>query len=208
MAIRAQHALWLETRCSALGRSTRGFCRKERDDFMAKLRKMLGRADDPQILTLMHLLETQSRRTLAGWAADCAKRRYLPIFERAFPDEYWPKELLEAVRSCLAGELAVSEVKRLVKNGRTLAREAADEPAAAAAAQAIVTACGVLQTPTNALGFVFYGAAAAAYDELGLRAAQAEYDVRAALEFDALTEHLRQVMVADEPEPIQVNWYC
>ena len=93
-------------------------------------------------------------------------------------------------------------------SGRTLARGAADEPAAAAAAQAIVTACGVLQTPTNALGFVFYGAAAAAYDELGLRAAQAEYDARAAQEFNTLTEYLRQVMVADEPEPIQVNWYC
>ncbi len=37
---------------------------------MAKLRKMLGRADDPQIIQLMRLIETQSKTTLAAWAAN------------------------------------------------------------------------------------------------------------------------------------------
>lgn len=33
---------------------------------MAKHRKMLGKADDPQIIALMGMIETQSRDTLAA----------------------------------------------------------------------------------------------------------------------------------------------
>lgn len=64
---------------------------------MAKLRKMLGRADDPQIVTLMHLIETQSKPTLAAWAAACVQERYLPVYERAYPDDRRLRELIEAI---------------------------------------------------------------------------------------------------------------
>ena len=64
------------------------------------------------------------------------------------------------------------------------------EPAAQAAARAIVTACGVLQTPANALGFCFYGAAAAAYHELGLERSAADDDSRARVEFERLLQAL------------------
>lgn len=40
---------------------------------MAKLRKMLGKADDAEIVTLMRQIETQSKTTLARWAAECVK---------------------------------------------------------------------------------------------------------------------------------------
>ena len=71
-----------------------------------------------------------------------------------------------------------------------------------------MTACGVIQTPTNALGFVFYGAAAAAYDALGLSAAAADYDTFAAAEFEALAASLRAVSVPDEVRPAKINWNC
>lgn len=111
---------------------------------MAKLRKMLGKADDVEIVTLMRQIETQGKTTLARWAA----------------------------------------------------------------ARAIVTACGVLQTPTNALGFCFYGAAAATYHELGLERSAADYDSRACVEFERLSQALEQVMVPDEADPVQVDWDC
>ena len=46
---------------------------------MAKLRKMLGHADDPGIRALMAAIETQNKRTLARWAAETAESRYLPV---------------------------------------------------------------------------------------------------------------------------------
>ena len=37
---------------------------------MAKLRKMLGAADSPYILSLMSLIETQSKTTIGDWCVD------------------------------------------------------------------------------------------------------------------------------------------
>ena len=45
---------------------------------MPKLRKMLGAAGWPSVTRMMQLIETQNKRTLAGWAADFAGR-YLPL---------------------------------------------------------------------------------------------------------------------------------
>ena len=52
---------------------------------MAKLRKMLGSLDDPSVAALMRLIETQSRETLAKWAADYTETHYLPVYEKEFP---------------------------------------------------------------------------------------------------------------------------
>ena len=54
---------------------------------MAKLRKMLGRADDPEVVALMRLIETQSRRTLACFAADYARENWLPVYEARCPQD-------------------------------------------------------------------------------------------------------------------------
>lgn len=54
---------------------------------MPKLRKMLGNVTDPVVQSLMGLIETQSRSTLAHWAVNCAAQRYLPIYESAYPED-------------------------------------------------------------------------------------------------------------------------
>lgn len=175
---------------------------------MAKLRKMLGRADDPQIVTLMHLIETQSKPTLAAWAAACVQERYLPVYERAHPDDRRLRELIGAVGDHLHGALKLLQLRILLRQARAVPQEAEGDPAAQAAARAVVTACGVIQTPTNALGFVFYGAAAVAYDTLGLSAAAAEYDAFAAAEFEVLAASLRAASVPYEASPVKINWNC
>lgn len=175
---------------------------------MAKHRKMLGKADDPQIIALMGMIETQSRDTLAAWAADCSRTRYLPIYEKACPGDSRLHELLDAVAAHLQGNLKLSALKPLLRQGRAVAQELDTFPAAQAAARAIATACAVSQTPTNALGFVFYGAAAIAYDQAGLYAPPATYDALAAAEFDELVASLRAVCVPEEPDPVNVNWNC
>lgn len=175
---------------------------------MAKLRKMLGRADDPQIVTLMGLIETQSPSTLAAWATDWVQKRYLPVYRARFPEDTRLEELLDAVQATLAGRLPRAQLRAALRQARTVPLEAEGEAAAQAAARAVVTACSVLQTPTSALGFVFYGAAAAAYSAAGTSAAPAEYDALASAEFDSLVQSLRQVMVPNEPNPAKINWNC
>lgn len=166
---------------------------------MANLRKMLGKADDVEIVTLMRQIETQSKTTLARWAADCAKNWYLPITQAADPTDLCLSQLLDTVRACLEGKATQKQLKEQLREGRGLAQ---------AAARAIVTACGVLQTPTNALGFCFYGAAAATYHELGLERSAADYGRCARVELQRLSQALEQVMVPDEADPVQVDWNC
>ena len=170
---------------------------------MAKLRKMLGHADDPGIRALMAAIETQNKRTLARWAAETAESRYLPVYEKAFPADKRLRALLESAKKCAAGEIPLTALKAETRSARGIPAEAAPGGEAAVAA-----ACGVMGTPTNALGFVFYGAAAGAYDTLGTGAAAGSYDSYAAAEFSALLAALREMSVPDEPDPVKIDWNC
>ncbi|MDV4151970.1 hypothetical protein R0131_14170 [Clostridium sp. AL.422] len=46
---------------------------------MAKLRKMLGKADSPYIISLMKLIDTQSKNTIVRWCNEYAREHILPI---------------------------------------------------------------------------------------------------------------------------------
>ena len=77
---------------------------------MAKLRKMLGDVNQPEIVRLMRMIETQSKETLAKWAVDCAEERYLDIYEKdAFgkiyirTPEIWKREERHMGRSARCG---------------------------------------------------------------------------------------------------------
>ena len=175
---------------------------------MAKLRKMLGGVNDPQIIALMGMIETQSRRTLARWAAGDVAAHCLPIYEAARPGDTRLREVTGAVGAHLDGALPLKELKDRVRAARDIPKGLEDAPAAQAAARAIVTACGVVQTPTNALGFTFYSAAAAAYHQAGTEAERALHDALAAAELDRLAASLRAVLIPDEPDPVKVSWNC
>ena len=173
---------------------------------MPKLRKMLGRIDDPEIKALMCLIETQNHRTLTDWASAYAQRHYLPLFTARCTDERIPAAV-HAVRAYLAGELPLKVTKAALADARKAAVEIAD-PAAQAAARAIATACAALTTPANALGFAFYGAAAFAYSSAGTDAAPQEHDRLAKQELSRVLASLQSAAVADEPHPAKINWNC
>lgn len=168
---------------------------------MPKLRKMLGRIDDPQVIALMRLIETQCHQTLARWAMNCAKTRYLPLTED-------PRltEGIAAAEAWLAGT-PLKELKPALRAAALAGREA-EEPVCQAASRAVATACAVIQTPTNALGYTFYGAAAAAYHQAGLNADAATYDRLADEEITTLYTLLEQIAIADEPNPVKITWGC
>ena len=165
---------------------------------MAKLRKMLGDPTGPRAKALMALIDTQSASTLGRWAAAYAEERYLPILSRRRSgqpvDDRFATAIKQAI-ACADGNATLKDTKPALR-------------AAQAAARAISTACGVIQTPTNALGFAFYGAAAAAYDEAGLSADSAEYERLADMEFDRIIASLRHAAVENEPHPVKVRWNC
>ena len=119
---------------------------------MPKLRKMLGDARHPTVLSLMRLMETQSHETLVRWATACVRERYLPLAEdaRLFA-------ALAAAEGWLKGELSLKAAQAPLREARQAAGAEAD-PVRQAAARAIATACAAIRTPTSALGFVFYGA--------------------------------------------------
>lgn len=175
---------------------------------MAKLRKMLGSVDAPQVTALMRLMETQSKATLIRWAAAYVEERYLEIYEKTYPEDGRLRALLTAVREFLDGKRKQQELKALLREARPIAQQAEGSPAAQAAARAVTTACATAQTPTSALGFTFYGAAAVAYDKAGLSASPECYDAIAAGEFERIVESLRKSAIPHEENPVKLNWYC
>lgn len=176
---------------------------------MAKLRKMLGNAESPYIVSLMRLIETQSKATIAKWCLDYTEANILPIFEQHCPDDDRPRKAIAASRDWFTGKKKLVEVKSIILNEcHAAARELDADPAAQAAARACGQASACFHTPTHSLGLAFYGAAAIAYDRVGLSESDAAYDRIAAQECAKMEAALRAVAIQNEPNPAKMNWHC
>lgn len=178
---------------------------------MAKLKKMLGRLEDPSIQALMDLIPTQSKETLAHWAIQWVQDHCLPIWTAEFSDDDRPARALEAGVAYYSTGRRTPAIREALAGVTAAAREADSaglHPAATAAARAIATAAAVFQTPTNALGFTFYAAAAYAYSSAGLGQQQADYDALASGELRQMYLSLQQTAVENEPDPVKIYWNC
>lgn len=170
---------------------------------MAKLRKTLGSPTEPAVLSLMENMEGKSKETLTTWAMAYVTEKYLPLVAEV------PlfAELLEKTKDCMAGSLPLKEWKGLLAEARK-ASAAEKEPVREAVARAIVTACGTWQTPTNALGFCFYGAAAMAYHQAGTAETKETYDMLATKELEQILASLKQVKTAPDEKAAKLQWNC
>ena len=176
---------------------------------MPKLRKMLGAADSPYIVSLMRLIETQSKATIASWCMNYCEENILPIFEKHCPDDRRPRMAISAARDWFEGKKKLPEVKNIILNDcHAAARELENNPIAQAAARACGQAAACFHTPTHSLGLAFYGAAAIAYERMGLDEKPEVYDNIAALECAKMETALRTVAVENEPNPAKINWRC
>lgn len=175
---------------------------------MAKLRKMLGKLDDPSIIGLMDLIETQSKTTLSAWATDYAEANFLGIYEKAYSGDSRLRNTIAEVREVLNGNKKLKDIKPVLREAAQIAKEAEAHPAAQAAARAVAVACAVIQTPTNSLGFTFYGAAAVIYDKAYLEEMPEVYDAMAPEEFKKMLESLQTSAVSDEENPVKIKWNC
>lgn len=170
---------------------------------MAKLRKTLGSPTEPAVLSLMEGMEGKSKEALTTWAMAYVTEKYLPLVAEV------PlfSELLEKTKDCMVSSLPLKDWKALLAEARK-ASAAEKEPVREAAARAIVTACGTWQTPTNALGFCFYGAAAMAYHQAGTAETKETYDMLATKELEQILATLRQVKTAPEEQAAKLQWNC
>lgn len=175
---------------------------------MPKVRKMLGKKDSPYILSLMSLISAQSKDTAARWCIDYARGELLPIYQKSYPGDGRGEAALEAADRWLSGELKLPVVKKLILEAHAAAREAEGNPAAQAAMRAVGQAASVVHVVTHALGIAFYGAAAIAYDRVGLEEKPEVYELIAAQECAKMEAALAAIAVPNEPSPAKTSWHC
>ncbi|MBM6859696.1 hypothetical protein H9X78_04195 [Clostridium saudiense] len=175
---------------------------------MARLRRMLGNINDDVIVKLMRMIETQSKETISLWAVDYVEKNILDIYEKECNGDLRLRETIFATKKYLSGNMKLKEIKEVLKEVKIIPKELEVNPVAQASARAILTACGTIQTPTNALGFTFYAVAAMVYNQVGLKEKVETYDSLAADEFIKILESLKIVAVDKEENPVNVNWNC
>lgn len=175
---------------------------------MKKLRKMLGKADSPYIVSLMRLIETQNKNTIVKWCNEYARENVLYIYKKDYPEDLRLENALNATENWLKGSIKLTEAKKFIKEAQIAAKEAEGNPAAQAAARTIVTTTTTINTITSCLGLAFYGSAAIAYSSLGIEEKSDIYDKIAAEECKKMEEALSKISIEDEPNPAKINWNC
>ena len=176
---------------------------------MPKYRKMLSDINAQYLQSLMRLIETQSKTTLANWCLDYAEAIILPIYEKHMPGDFRPRHAVDAAREWMAGKVKLPYVKKIILDEcHAAARELDSNPTAQAAARTCGQAAACIHTPTHSLGLALYGALAIAYDKLGIDAGWDALVSAAAEECGKMEAALRAVSVANEPNPAKINWTC
>jgi hypothetical protein len=175
---------------------------------MPKARKMLSDWEAPYIQSLVKLIETQSKVTLAHWAIDYSEKIIWPIWDRRHPHDPRPRNALRAARAWLSGTIKLPPAKAAILECHAAAREAEGNSAAQAAARAIGQCASTIHTARHCIGLPLYGAVAVAYDALGPAAPWAQIEKTAAEECRRMLDALLAVAVENEPNPAKINWKC
>lgn len=175
---------------------------------MPKARKMLSDWDAPYIQSLVMLIETQSKSTLAHWAVDYAELVILPLWSKYYPNDLRPQNAMNAVREWLSGAVKLPQAKKAILECHAAAREAYMNPAAQAAARAIGQSSSTIHSARHCIGLALYGAIAVSYDTLGTNATWEQLEQYAALECGRMLDALRAVAVENEPNPAKIDWKC
>ena len=169
---------------------------------------MLSDWKAPYIQSLMKLIETQSKSTLAHWAVDYSERVLLPLWSKHYPDDLRPHNALNAAREWLSEAIKLPQAKPVILECHAAARAADGNPVAQAAARAIGQCASTIHSARHCIGLAFYGALAVAYDRLGTDAPWGQIEHYAAKECGRMEAALRAVAVENEPNPAKIDWKC
>lgn len=175
---------------------------------MSKTRKMLSDWEAPHIQSLVKLIETQSKATLAKWAIEYAERVMLPLWGKYYPEDSRPQKALIAAREWLAGAIKLTQAKPVILECHAAARDAEAYPATQAAARAIGQCASTIHSARHCIGLTLYGALAVAYDTLGTKTTWDQLEQCAAEECGRMLDALRAASVENEPNPAKIDWKC
>lgn len=175
---------------------------------MPKTRKMLSDWKAPYIQSLMKLIETQSKATLAHWAVDYSERVILPLWCKYNPNDLRPQNALNAAREWLSGAIKLPQAKAAIFECHAAAREVDGNSVAQAAARAIGQCASTIHSARHCIGLALYGAIAVAYDRLGTDAPWGQIEQCAAAECGRMLDALGAVAVENEPNPAKIDWKC
>jgi len=173
-----------------------------------KYRKMLTEWEASYIQTIVVIVETQSKVTLANWCIDYAHTKLLPIYENAYYDDMRPHNALVAAKEWLAGNIKLPQAKVEIVRCHAAARDAEGNPAAQAAARAIGQCASTIHSAGHCMGLPLYGALAVAYDFAGPDADWMLIEQFAIEECGNMEAALRAVAVENEPSPAKFTWKC
>lgn len=175
---------------------------------MPKTRKMLSNWKAPYIQSLMKVIETQSKATLANWAIDYSEQVILPLWNKYYPDDLRPQNALNVGREWLSGTIKLPQAKTAILQCHAAAREAEGNPVAQAAARTIGQCASTIHSAQHCIGLAFYGALAVTYDQLGTNVPWEQIEELAAEECGRMEAALRAVAIHNEPDPARINWKC
>lgn len=103
-------------------------------------------------------MTTQNKKTLASWFLSQVKQ-CLDILEKHW-DDLELRECWEACCKYIEYNGKIADIIPILKKARQTKLNTDENPIIQACACSIGTACALIQTPTNALGWIFYAAAA------------------------------------------------
>ena len=171
-----------------------------------KLTKTLGSFGWPSIVSLMRLMETQSKATLIYWGTGYVREHILPVYESAYPADTRPRDALQNAIGWLEGRVTFSQAKETNYGAHQAATQAEGNYPAQAAARAAAHAALTIHVPAHCLGIAFYGTAALAYAKAGVHEEPEVYDAMAAIECAKMEAALQLMAVPNEPNPAKLDW--
>ena len=174
---------------------------------MKNMRKTIKEMDAAYIVSLMQLIETQSKETLLKWTSTCVKEDFLPILEKENPMDECITKALAGVDALLNKDLTLKDYKTLVREVNKMVKEVKDF-VPLLALRAIHCALAVYYTPTHGLGMVLYGVVALEYDQLGVELKEADYKAYDAKFCAHLESKLKAIAIENEVNPVKIDWHC
>ena len=103
---------------------------------------------------LCQLMEQANRQVLVLWALELAEESARVLAEK-YPEDFRPKEAVEAATSWAKGQIKMPIAKQAILNCHTMAKEL-ENPADIARCHAVGQACSVVHTAGHALGYPMY----------------------------------------------------
>lgn len=113
----------------------------------------------------MKKYSVQEKRSLALWAADCA-RHILPYFEKEYPKDDRPRKAIEVLRKWIrTGEFKMAEIRGASLAAHAAARKTKKNNAACFAARAAGQAVATAHVAQHAFGAAYYALKAVAVSD-------------------------------------------